>query len=94
MDLDASILENIIYNIDSTRVIPDKISKSSLVSIAKQVVTRALQFDPMNKYLIEANDEVLKIEEKLNNRSRGRRMQHIDIVSKGVPNYAVRTSSR
>lgn len=94
MDLDDSMLRNIINNIDSTRNIPDTISKSSLVSIAKQVVTRALQFDPMNKYLIEANDEVLKIEEKLNNRSRERRMQHIDIVSKSVPNYAVRTSSR
>lgn len=92
MDLDDNMLRNIIYNLDSTRIIPDTISKSSLVSIAKQVVTRALQFDPMNKNLIDANDEVLKIEEKLNNRSRERRMQHIDIVSKSVPYYAVRTS--
>ena len=84
MDLDANILINIIYNIDPTRIVSDRISKESLLRIANQVVTRALQFDPKNENLIKANSEILRIEDYLNKRSKQKIRSRINIDRNNV----------
>ena len=91
MDLDSMILRNIISSLDSTRVVSENVGKDTLLSIARQVVTRALQFDPANKNLIEANNEVLRIGEKLSKRSK-QRLRNLDIVTNRVPASISRTS--
>ena len=93
MDLDSMILRNIIFSLDSTRVVSENVGKDTLLSIARQVVTRALQFDPENKKLIEANAEVLRIDEKLSKRSK-QRLRNLNIVTNRVPASFSRTSSR
>ena len=91
MDLDSMILRNIISSLDSTRVVSENVGKDTLLSIARQVVTRALQFDPSNKNLIEANKEVLRIDEKLSKRSK-QRLRNLNIVTNRVPASISRTS--
>ena len=82
MDLDTNVLINIIHNVDSTRIVSDKAGKDSLLRIANQVVTRALQFDPMNENLINANNEILRIEEKINDISKRTARCDVEIVRK------------
>ena len=62
MGLNERILKDIITTIDSTKSVAQINDIRSLVRIAKQVVTRALQNDPTNQNLLSANEEVLRIE--------------------------------
>ena len=62
MGLNERILKDIITTIDSTKSVAQINDIRSLVRIAKQVVTRALQNDPTNQNLLSANAEVLRIE--------------------------------
>ena len=62
MGLNERILKDIITTIDSTKSVAQINDIRSLVRIAKQVVTRALQKDPTDQNLLSANAEVLRIE--------------------------------
>ena len=62
MGLNERILKDIITTLDPTKSVAQINDVRSLVRIAKQVVTRALQNDPTNQNLLNANAEVLRIE--------------------------------
>ena len=65
MDLNENILLNIIFSIDPTRSVEHITNIRSLIKIADDVVTRALQADPNNQNLIAANNEVSRIYESI-----------------------------
>lgn len=62
MGLNEKILKDIITTLDSTKSVAQINDIRSLVGIAKQVVTRALQNYPTNQNFLNANAEVLRIE--------------------------------
>ena len=62
MGLNEKTLKDIITTLDPTKSVAQINDVRSLVRIAKQVVTRALQNDPTNQNLLSANAEVLRIE--------------------------------
>ena len=82
MDLNENILLNIILSIDPTRSVEHITNIRSLIRIADDVVTRALQADPNNQNLIAANNEVSRIYESI---SRVRRSSNIEIVRMREP---------
>ena len=79
MGLNEKILKDIITTLDPTKSVAQINDVRSLVGIAKQVVTRALQNDPTNENLLNANAEVLRIEKIV------RSAPSIEIVRMRVP---------
>lgn len=77
MDLNENTLLNIILSIDPTRSVEQITNIRSLIRIADDVVTRALQADPNNQNLIAANNEVSRIYESI---SRVRSSSNVEIV--------------
>ena len=82
MDLNENILLNIILSIDPTRSVKQITNIRSLIRIADDVVTRALQADPNNQNLIAANNEVSRIYESI---SRVRSSSNVEIVRINKP---------
>lgn len=82
MDFNENILLNIIFSIDPTRSVEHITNIRSLIRIADDVVTRALQADPNNQNLIAANNEVLRIYESIN---RVRSSSNVEIVRINKP---------
>ena len=62
MGFNEKTLKDIITTLDPTKSVAQINDIRSLVRIAKQVVTRALQNDLTNQMLLDANAEVLRIE--------------------------------